>query len=470
MPAKTPLFIIVTALALSCGLLSIVTPAAAQGSETVIYSFCDNSPACPDGAFPYAGLTMDASGNVYGTTYGGGGGMGCNGSGCGSVFRLRPSAVTTTGMWGEKVLHGFLSFLSDGFYPESAVTLDHAGNIYGTTWAGGLASSGCNIYGCGTVFKLTPNADDEWAETIIYDFCAKASCTDGAGPVAGLIFDAAGNLYGATATGGTVDQRCAYGCGTIFELSPGAKGSWTEKVLYRFSYAEGANPLASLVFDSAGNLYGTTAQGGTNGIGTVFKLAPGANGTWTETTLHIFDTTDGRVPQSSLIIDKAGNLYGTTFLGGTGAGCLYSYGCGTVFEVSPGSNGTWTEQVLHNFCAAAFCADGSNPWGGLVADGNGVLYGTTYEGGENNVGILFRLTFNTTWSESLVYTFGSIYYDAWNSQAGLIVDAHGNLYGTGEYGGLSTNCNNFQSCGAVFRFDPGIAAKPNVDHGLNGTP
>jgi uncharacterized repeat protein (TIGR03803 family) len=459
MPAKTLFTFIVTAV-VACG-FAMVNSAVGQTSDTVIYSFCDNFPACPDGAFPYGGLAISPSGDLYGTTYGGGGGEGCNGSGCGSVFRLRRTSVSATNGWTEKVLHGFYSFPNDGFFPYAGVTLDHAGNVYGTTIQGGNSNSSCNTASCGVVFELTPSAGDEWTETILYAFCSAEGCSDGVGPVGNLIFDAAGNLYGTTGTGGTVQQHCTYGCGTVFELSPGAHGSWTEKVLYRLSYAKGANPLASLVFDSAGNLYGTTAQGGVNGIGTVFELTPGSNGTWTETTLHMFNTTDGRVPQSSLIIDGAGNLYGTTFLGGTGAGCIYSYGCGTVFEVSPGPNGTWSEQVLYNFCSDTFCADGANPWGGLVAGANGVLYGTTDNGGDNNVGVLFKLTFNTTWNESLVYNFGTTNYDSFNSQAGLIVDAQGNLYGTGEAGGRSTNCNEFQGCGAVFVFSPDANAEPN---------
>jgi uncharacterized repeat protein (TIGR03803 family) len=469
MPGKAPLALIISAIALICG-FSIATPAFAQHTDAVIYSFCDNSGACPDGAFPYAGLTFDASGNLYGTTYEGGGGMGCNGSGCGSVFRLKPTAASTEGTWTETILHGFPSFSYDGFFPYAGVTLDHAGNIYGTTWGGGIASSDCNIYGCGTVFELTPNANDEWSETLLYDFCSAANCKDGDGPVGGLIFDAAGNLYGTTATGGNTGGQCPYGCGAVFELSPGANGIWTEKVLFRFLYAEGANPQATLVFDSAGNLYGTTSQGGTYGIGAVFELTPHANGAWTETTLYNFNTTDGRVPLSSLIFDAAGNLYGTTFLGGTGASCAYSYGCGTVFELSPGSNGSWTEQVLYNFCSAEDCTDGLDPWGSLVMSSKGVLYGTTNLGGAYNGGVLFQLTLNTTWNETLLYNFGTINYDALNSQGSLVLDARGNLYGTGENGGSSTNCNNFQGCGAVFMFNPHENAQPGISRSPHSAP
>ena len=439
----------VIAFGIICFVLTGLPAHAQVSSDSVVYSFCDYSPTCSDGAFPYSGLTIDAVGNLYGTTYAGGG-EGCGSIGCGSVFRLTPDGLSSTGFT-EKVLHGFLSFAVDGALPEAAVTLDHAGNVYGTTWGGGNASSDCGVYGCGAVFELTPNAKDEWTETILYNFCSTLNCKDGSGPAANLVFDTAGNLYGTTATGGISGGKCPYGCGTVFELSPGANGSWLENVLFRFSYDQGANPLAGLTFDSAGNLYGTTAQGGNYGIGTVFELTLGSNGKWTETVLHSFNTTDGRVPQSGVIFDASGNLYGTTFLGGTGPACLYTYGCGTVYELSPGSNGDWNEQVLYSFCAKANCVDGSNPWGGLVSNANGIMYGTTYQGGEYNAGILFKLTFDQTWTENLLYTFGTSNYDALNPEAGsLIFDAKGNLYGTAEYGGRSSSCQNLSSCGSVF--------------------
>jgi uncharacterized repeat protein (TIGR03803 family) len=421
-------------------------------AEHVIYSFCDKYPSCPHGAFPYAGLIMDPSGNfLYGTTYKGGGGLGCNGIGCGTVFLLH---LTETG-WKQRVLHGFASFANDGLFPVAAVVLDKAGNLYGTTWGGGNTSSQCTGFGsCGTVFELSPGPN-EWIENVLYDFCSQANCKDGADPVASLILDAAGNLYGTTATGGISSGKCRDGCGTVFELVREPNG-WSEKVLFRFTYDQGANPEANLTFDDAGNLYGTTIYGGANGIGTVFKLTPGSNGKWTETVLHSFNTVDGRGPVAGVILDAAGNLYGTTYLGGTGAGCLYSYGCGTVFELSPNSDGSsWNEQVLYSFCSQTNCTDGANPSGSLVSAGAGVMYGSTYQGGLG-IGVVFKLTLSTTWSESSVYALGSnsAVNDAMNPEGALIVDAQGKLFGTGEYGGNSTNCNNNSSCGAVFVVNP----------------
>jgi uncharacterized repeat protein (TIGR03803 family) len=247
----------------------------------------------------------------------------------------------------EQVLYSFGVGNSDGSKPLAGLVFDKAGNLYGTTYQGGYN-------GAGMVFELTPGENGTWTETVVYNFCSATNCADGKFPEAGLVFDTAGNLYGTTYWGGA--GTCVYVCGTVFELTP-ANGTWTEKVLYSFCSAnactDGGGPQASLIFDSVGNLFGTTGGGGSTaqncgsyGCGIVFELTPGTNGTWTENVLHTFGTgNDGALPYAGLIFDNAGNLYGTTSQGGR-QGC--GYGCGTVFEMTPGSNGTWNEKVLYN--------------------------------------------------------------------------------------------------------------------------
>ena len=221
-----------------------------------------------------------------------------------------------------------------------------------------------------------------WAtaqEKVLHNF--NNNGTDGVSPQAGLIVDGAGNLYGTTSGGGT------YNIGTVFELSPTADGGWMEKVLHNFNYngTDGYFPSASLIFDKAGNLYSTTSYGGTYGYGTVFELSPKKGGDWTEKVLYSFDKngTDGYGPGGGLIFDKAGNLYGTTFGGGT-------YDLGTAFELSLTGNGGWTEWVLHSFNDNG--TDGYSLMAGLIFDKAGNLYGTTDRGGAYNEGTVFKLT------------------------------------------------------------------------------
>ena len=203
--------------------------------------------------------------------------------------------------------------------------------------------------------------------------------TDGIVPDGGVIFDGAGNLYGTTFSGGTHSE------GTVYELTPAGGGGWTEKVLHSFDQngTDGAFPAAALIFDTAGNLYGTTAGGGTYSKGTVFELTPVGGGTWTEKVLYSFGNgTDGFSPYSGLVFDAAGNLYGTAYYGGT-------YSRGTVFELSPGAGGTWTEKVLHSFGNGT---DASQPFSGLTFDTAGNLYGTTEVGGAHTAGTVYELT------------------------------------------------------------------------------
>ncbi len=275
-----------------------------------------------DGAYTFAGLIFDAAGNLYGTTVGGGTYAYCSdGYGCGTVFELTPTAG---GGWTEQVLYNFGNG-TDGVNPYDGLIFDAAGKLYGTTPNGGT-------YGYGTVFELTPTESGGWTETVLHSFCSQTDCTDGEAPQAGLIFDTLGNLYGSTTAGGTYTSNCNYGCGTVFELTPTGGGAWTEQVLHSFGNGtDGYYPFAGLIFDAAGNLYGTTWAGGTYGWGTVFELTPTGGG-WTETVLHSFNDngTDGILPEAGLIFDAIGNLYGTTPSGGAEG----EYG-GTVFELTP---------------------------------------------------------------------------------------------------------------------------------------
>jgi uncharacterized repeat protein (TIGR03803 family) len=313
-----------------------------SGNESVLHSFTGG-----DGSVPYAGLVIDPAGNLYGTTLFGGS------SGYGTVFKLDPAGP-------ETVLHSFTNAAGDGGDPFAGLLLDTVGNLYGTTEIGGA-------FGYGTVFKLDPSG----TETVLYSFTNAGG--DGAYPLAGLVIDPVGNLYGTTDDGGSS------GYGTVFKLD----SSGSETVLHSFTNAgsDGAYPFAGLVMDTAGNLYGTTVQGGASNYGTVFKLDPFG----TETLLHSFAYSDGAAPVAGLVIDPARNLYGTAHGGGPS-------GNGVVFKLDPSG----TETVLHSFTNSD--GDGGDPEGGLVMDPAGNLYGTTFEGGSSNYGTLFKLTIPVTYN------------------------------------------------------------------------
>jgi uncharacterized repeat protein (TIGR03803 family) len=303
-------------------------------TESILYSF---GAYTSDGLQPDGGLIFDQSGNLYGTTSGGGPNICSRYSNCGTVFQLSPNG---SGGWTETLLYSFQGG-SDGGQPNSPLIFDRAGNLYGTTtYGGGTPCVDFNVgSGCGTAFELSPNGRGGWTETIVYAFQGNS---DGTFPSAGLIFDQSGNLYGTTSLGGDNITECtAYppgGCGTVFELSPKGGGGWTETVLYAFQAgSDGWVPLAELTFDQAGNLYSTTRLGGLTqcdgySCGTVFELSPNGSGGWTETILHSFQCSDGANPGTAVILDHAGNVYGTTSGGGP-AGCTGN-GWGVVFEVS----------------------------------------------------------------------------------------------------------------------------------------
>jgi uncharacterized repeat protein (TIGR03803 family) len=382
--------------ALAAASLAHPQPAEAA-TETVLHNFKGGS----DGASPHAGLISDSTGALYGTTWRGGG-TGCvAGNGCGTVFKLTPPAAGQT-KWTKEILYRFQGG-SDGEAPLAPLTLDSKGALYGTTSAGG------GTFGPGTVFKLKPPAagQTQWTEKILHRFTGAGG--DGDGPVAGLVFDGKGALYGTTSGGGGPSN-----CGTVFKLKPPAAGEtqWTEKVLYSFAgTGDGCIPLSGrLIFDSEGALYGTT-RGTTRVIGaasgTVFKLAPPAAGhMWTETVLYSFKGgSDGSQPFAGLIFDSKGALYGTTEAGGGGASC--GNGCGIVFKLKPPAPGLtqWTEKVLYRF-QGTFGGDGEAPQGGLVFDNTGALYGTTFAGGNIGLGTVFKLkppaAGGTQWTEKVL--------------------------------------------------------------------
>jgi len=329
-----------------------LSPTAGGGwTETVLYSFNN----APDAANPYGGLVLDTAGSLYGTTYYGGT------SNRGAVYKLTRGS---NGTWTESVLYSF----ADG-NPTGALVFDAKGNLYGTTSNDGVT------YHAGTVFELTPASGGNWNASVLYSFKGSGN-GDGDSPYCGLIFDAAGNIYGTTELGGAKDE------GTVFKLTR-SKGVWTESLLYSFTgQSDGYDPYAGVTMDGSGNLYGTT-------LSSAFELKPTSGGGWQFILLHpLTGSNGGRLASySGVVLDQQGNLYGTTLQGGTG--CNYP-GCGIVFKLAPQSDGSWKETVLHNFESAD---DGSYSAAGVILDKMGNLYGTTnYGGGEFGYGTVFEIT------------------------------------------------------------------------------
>jgi len=372
---------------------------------------------------PQGGLVFDKAGNIYGVTSEAGS------FGYGTVFKL---TIKTNGHPVESVLHNFKRDGQDGFQPNGALVLDASGNLYGTTYNGGnqlcLHSSG--LHGCGTVYELMPQPDGTWTEKILHDFAPGGG--DGTNPVAGLIFDAAGNLYGTTRYGGSSKECENAGCGTVFELTAGRDGTWQEKILFDFYLLAGTNSVAGLTLDASGNLYGTTLYGSRGSNGTVFELTPSTSGEWNETILHsfAFDTPDGATPESGVTFDSSGNLYGTTHDGG-------DEGYGTVYELTPSGGGTWTETIIHSF--QGNLADPAQPGqGALVFDAAGNLYGATTTGGTSFQGTVFKFTPSTggVWTESILHNFAAGRGGNFPSSF-VTLDSAGNIYGTTLYDNAS---------------------------------
>jgi len=393
---------------------SLVTWAA--NKESILHSFGGS----PDGADPAATLVFDSAGTAYGTTVTGGT------YGYGTVFQVKHSRNG----WTETVLYSFAA-VSDGKNPYGGVTLDSAGNLYGTTVAGGTGGA-CTGDGCGTVFALTKSGG-KWNETVLYSFTGG---NDGFGPGGGVIFDKAGNLYGTTPDGG------AHSLGTVYQLSPTHGGQWKEKVIHSFTGgSDGAvGSLGLLLLGGSGELYGIAELGGVHGAGTVFKLVPAAGGKWKLATLYAFKgQPNAGFPYGGLIADASGNLYGTTYYRGKN-------GVGSVFELVLASNGQYRESLLYSFKATN---DGNSPTSTLVFDASGDLYGTASAGGDPGCGCgaVFKLTpGGGRWRESVVHRFKGSPDGAYPSY-GLALDGSGRLYGTTAIGGT-------QNQGVVFKLTP----------------
>ena len=365
-----------------------------------------------DGGTSGAGVIVSASGVLYGTASSGGT------NGLGTVFSLTPPV--TGKIWAQATLWAFTGG-ADGAMPEGALIADSTGALYGTTTGGGTGVAG-------TVFKLTPPGSGQtaWTETTLYSFMHG---TDGGAPTVGLIADASGALYGTTGSYGA-------GFGTVFKLTPPAKGqtAWTETTLLSFDGgANGGVPLGSLLIDSAGNLYGTASHGGTNAVdGIVFELSP-SGGSYTETVLWNFTGADGAHPASALIADTAGDLYGTTAFGGAYAG-------GTVFELSPPavSGGAWTRTTLWNFSPTQ---GGLYPFGSLLADKTGALYGATFGYSPEDLysvpATIYRLTPPPQGSSQWTGTTLAVMTNntGLNVLSALATDIRGRLYGTASLKG-----------------------------------
>ena len=385
---------------MAIGLLAAVTSVTPASAQT--YS---ESLVCSCGPWPNAALTLDSEGNLFTTTVAGGD------FGIGAVIKVDTAGAQTT----------LYSFSETGFRqaaggsdPRADLIRDPAGNFYSTTFGGGAS-------GAGVVFKLDPAGN----ETVLYSFTGGA---DGANPTGGVVADPAGNLYGTTYRGGSSSA------GVVFKLDPAGN----ETVLHSFTGgADGGQPAAGVIRDSAGNLYGTTERGGGSNSGVVFKLDTAGH----ETVLHSFrGGSDGAQPAAGVIQDSAGNLYGTTQGGG-------GTGFGTVFKVDTAGH----ETVLHSFTGAP--SDGAYPSAGLLLGPAGNLYGTTTAGGSGRDGagggleggVVFEV--DTAGHETVLHDFIGGPTDASNPKAALVRDSAGNLYGTTWYGGGSNQ-------GAIFQLKP----------------
>jgi uncharacterized repeat protein (TIGR03803 family) len=335
--------------------------------------------------------------------------------------------------WSKKTLHNFTRG-KDGGLPITELTADNAGNLYGTTIEGGSYLNGCPVVGLVGcgVVFKLTRRSGHWEFSVIHKFNGK----DGATPEGNLVWDDAGNLYGTASGGKSCGIECGYG--TVFKLSPSGR-SWRLSTIHFFHGLDGNSPV-SLFRDSKGNLYGSTGGGGKYGpgYGTVYKLSPTGN-RWTLTTLYSFTGgAGGNGPSQAPVLYTGGAIYGTTVDGGT-----YIYG-GVVYQLTP-TNGVWQESVLYSFTNGT---DGSNPWGGVTMDANGNLYGTNLGGG---YGIIFKLTNSGgAWTESTAFDFNGV--DGSSPYAGLVWDATGNLYGTTYYSG--SECQSQGACGNVFEFTP----------------
>ncbi len=413
--------------ALLLSLTSFSLSTAAQSREHILYYFA-GFPDCGNEA--EASLIADAAGSLYGTTYGGG----VSNNGC--VFKVSRSGSG----WEETVIYSFSGV--DGWEPAAALVFDKLGNLFSTTRSGGA-------YGGGVAFELNPSATGEWTETVLHNF---GNGDDGINPLSELIFDDEGNLYGTTAISGGKRKG-----GIVYKLSPGQDG-WTETILYAFpasfSGPDGDGPAGGVVIDRDGRLYGNTSYGGAYGHGAVYELVPSSE-SYKERLIYSFDVYDGQQPSSTLVMDLNGTLYGTTSYGGNSPAC--SYGCGTVFSLTRGAHGKWTENVLLSLSGSA---DGSTAVGPVAFDREGNLYAAAEYDGVHRRGSVFELTPASSgkWQETVLHSFDFQYRngkDGESPYAGVIFD-RGRVFGTTASGGIHDD-------GIVFEIMPPQDVKTTAD-------
>jgi uncharacterized repeat protein (TIGR03803 family) len=413
------------------------------GTFNIIHQFCTPD-GCSDGGSSTAPLLADSSGNLYGTA---GGGTQNNGI----VYEMSPG---TKNAWNYQILYSFcaLTNCADGSFPEGQVIIDKKGNLYGTTYFGGASNKG-------VAFELVYKKGAPYTLKVLYNFCSQASCADGENPGNGFAYqgseanapyDGKSPLFSTTFEGGP------YGNGLVFSLSAhgGGNGSWAEKTVHAFCAggglcSDGALPVNSLLFDSKGNLYGSTAGGGVNGSGEVFELSPKGK-KWKETLLYSFcsqpDCADGG-GGSSLVFDGSGDIYGAVDSGGL-PNCGGA-GCGVAYKLTP-SGKTYKFTQLYSFCSQPNCTDGYTPNGNLVLDASGNLFGDTFSGGSNSFeqhggGVLFE---SSGTNYQVLHTFCiSPCDDGGNSTGGVVSDTSGNLYGT------TANYGN-PGGGTIFEWSP----------------
>jgi uncharacterized repeat protein (TIGR03803 family) len=345
------------------------------------------------------------------------------------LFLCSAMAVLATAAWAAGPIKLIYSFTggSEGEYTDTELVRDSAGNLYGTSVQGGTYSSG-------TVFQVTPAG----VHTVLYSFTGG---TDGGEPYKGVTLGADGNLYGTAVTGG--GGSCEGGCGVVFKLT-NSGGTWTQSVIHTFQGSDGSGPGSPVSFDRHGNIYGTTPTGGTYSVGVIYQLEPNSAGGWSFHVIHEFTGgADGAGGSAGrLLVDTAGRLYGVCTVGGVN-------GFGTVYTLGR-PHGQWEFTTIYAFKDSP---DGGEPYGGLVFDRFGNLYGTTYYAGTNDAGTVYELTHtHGTWTEQVLYSFtGGA--DGGSPISSLVSDAAGNLYGTTSAGG-SASCG----CGVIFK----------MTHGANG--
>ncbi len=415
-------------------LIALITaptqPAQAQ-TFTVLHNFTGGQ----DGMYPIAGLTNAGPGEFYGTAWAGGTrGSNCVSNGCGVVFKV---SYQGTG-WVLTPIYRFQGGV-DGANPSARVIVRPNGRLFGTTENGGGGDCSGFASGCGTIFSLAPppypdaNSVATWTEDLLYQF---EGGYDGGDPYGDLAFNQTGNIFGTTQIGGSSTHCYPPGCGTAYELSHSGS-SWTKTILWSFGDGyDGIEPFNGLQFDPAGDLYGTTFTGGTHEEGTVFELIPSGLG-WTETVLYSFlGGSDGALPYTGVLVDRSGNLFAATSDGGSAGG-------GTVFELIKSGSG-WTFNLLYSFGNPL--QNECGPFGTLVEDNAGNFYGTTRCDGSNHMGSVFKLSRSGSgWLYSTLHDFNGS--DGAHPYCTMALDSSGNLYGTTFQGGS-------YGVGVVFEITP----------------